>query len=149
MLRLGWLEAELQRKLTEPPLVVVAPNRTIAEAALQSVNDNCLAGKVSSIEVARVDVEIVVVENVEAFGAEFRLDTLGNRERLCQCDIEIPGSGSFKSIPSGHIRRVRTEVRNSELGVEDGFVGFRETQYLEVILADQRGRSRLVTRNGS
>src|SRR5260370_33483445 len=105
-------EVDLEGELAEAPFVV----RTVVVAdtsfGRRDGHGNTVAD-VRNIIQAFLDKEIVMVEKVEAFSAELKVEPLVNGEGLADGGVEGPGARSAEAVAGNHGRWERTPVRDT------------------------------------
>ena len=97
------LEVDLQGKLAEAPFVVRAI--VVADASLgRSDGYRRAIADVGNIVEALLDIEIVMVEKIEAFRTELQIDLLvnGEDEDLADSCIEGPCARSAEAVAGDH-----------------------------------------------
>src|SRR3954465_10774812 len=113
-------ERQPYRKLPESPLVMVRAGHVVrAQPALKRRHRNGLrhgitirvdCHEASLVQCQRVNVEIVMVENVESFRPELQLEAFRQRKRLGNRQVKVPGARPSKRIPSRHVGGIRSEI---------------------------------------
>src|ERR1700716_3970665 len=94
------LENYPQRELTETPLVVLPIIGKSAEAALLTLYNYGGPGREqSNVRVEPVIVHVGMIEDVESFGPQLKLQAFSDWESLAHGQIKTPGAGSVELIP--------------------------------------------------
>ena len=93
-------------------------------------------GKIGGVQVRLQGVEVVVVEDVEPFGAEFQLESLRELEGLGDSCVEIPSAGTAEHVPARHVGGKRTEVRDAQHWIERRLVSRWQRQNSVLVRRD-------------
>src|ERR1700757_4421053 len=111
------LEVHLERELAEAAFVVGAS--VIADAAFGGQDrGNGISKRIHTDVIAEyivgcfLEEQVVVVEDIEPFGAEFEVEVFADGELLGQRKIDVPEARSAEGIAAGHVERPRAPIRN-------------------------------------
>src|SRR5215469_443315 len=130
------LEAESQSKLPETPLIVVAIVGQSAQAAFLAGDDEPRTGpKAPKVRVEAIHVHIVMVEDVESFGAELEFHAFRQGEELTEGEVEVPSTWSAEGIPCCHIGGKWSKVGNPTKRSVAETIGHGKCQEIEDISA--------------
>lgn len=143
------LEAQPERKLAKPALVVVAAESQTVEAALLLYDIEAGAGWPRVVVIIRVYIEVMVIEYVEAFGPEIQIKALGEFELFADRKIIVPGTWGAEGSPAGHVARIGAEIGNTQGWIQRADIGGSgNAQSGKLIGSDINWRTRVEIRNG-
>jgi len=132
------LKGEPQRKLSKPPLVVVATFGQAAQASFKPYDWCCSWAGGGDQDC--ICVHVVMVENVETFRPECQAETLGELESLAHGCVEVPGARSAEWVASCHSRWIRSEIGNAKSWIERRSACRRRQRHQqELVRADRLG----------
>src|SRR5258708_11197260 len=99
----SWLEVHCQRELAEAALVIGAT--VIANPAFRRGNGHRATNRldIRNVVQAFLDIEVMVIEDVEALCAENQVNPFMKRDCLAQRGVQVPPPGPAERIASRHV----------------------------------------------
>src|ERR1700719_353057 len=94
------------------------------------------SGKVGGVQVRFQSVVVVMVEDIEPFGAELQLESLRKLKGLGDGSVQIPSAETTEHVPAGHVAGIRTEVRDPQHWIERRLISCGQRQNRVLVRPD-------------